>query len=279
MASKGGNQVDTIRVRRIPIPANLLGPALSGIHDLTELKLLLRAAALLADQPVRGGVPPSVSLDELVDDSVLQTAGHDADLIVTEPDAVLRGALAANLRGGTLLAVRQVTQVRIFFDDPDARRYVTDSGLERLAPEDIAPGRSGTTAPHFQPPLRPVGRSGNIYALYEKHIGTFNHNIGEQLLAAEEEFPPAWIEDAFALAADNNARSWQYVIAILRRWLQEGRAADAAVANPPRDKNHEHGKPGRDTAPDSRTGYLESYQRRYGRLPWEPATPAGGTGG
>ena len=54
--------------RRIPIPAAALGQWLADIDDLVELKVTLRALALLADEPRRRSLPPSIALDDLLDD-------------------------------------------------------------------------------------------------------------------------------------------------------------------------------------------------------------------
>ena len=60
--------------RRIPIPAAALSQWLADIDDLAELKVTLRALALLADEPRRRSVPPSIALEDLLDDPVLADA-------------------------------------------------------------------------------------------------------------------------------------------------------------------------------------------------------------
>ena len=258
-------------VRRIPIPANLVGSTLAQIDNLAELKLTLRVAALLAEQPARRGIPPSLGLVELLDDAVLrQSSATETDGIAT-PDAAIRTALADSVRRETLSAIRDRGEIRVLINDRDCQQYLARSGLQPLSPESVADEAAAVHPLGHQPTLQPAGRVTNIFTLYERHIGTIGHNVGEQLVAAEEEYPAAWIEAAFDLAVEHNARSWQYVVVILRRWLQEGRPAKTiASRNRQRDQHHEHGKPGRDSAPDSRTGYVEEVRRLYGgRLPWE----------
>ena len=258
-------------VRRIPIPANLVGSTLAQIDNLAELKLTFRVAALLAVKTARRGVPPSLGLDELLDDAVLRQSSATETDGIAAPDAAIRTALADNLRRATLSAIRQDGDIRIFINDQDCQRYLQKSGLIALSHDAVAGQSHAATALQHEPTFQPSTRLTNIFALYEKHIGPIGHNAGLQLLAAEAEYPATWIEDAFAIAAEHNARSWQYVVAILRRWLQEGRPAETiASRNRQRDQHHEHGKPGRDSAPDSRTGYVEEVRRLYGgRLPWE----------
>jgi DnaD/phage-associated family protein len=63
----------------------------------------------------------------------------------------------------------------------------------------------------------------NIFELYEGHIGVLTPMIADALREAEETYPPRWIEDAFKIAVENNARNWRYISAILNRWQVEGR--------------------------------------------------------
>ena len=242
------------RARRLPVPAAALGPWLADIDDIVELKVTLRAVALLAEGTTRRGVPPSLTPATLLDDTFLGGAGIG--------DAGIRAGLAAALRRETLAAVRAAGgEIRIFLNDDNARRY-----FERAELTPITPAARPANPPAFAPPGSappPAGRA-NIFALYEKHIGTYGHNIAEQLRAAEQEYPAQWIEDAFALAADRDITSWNYIWNILRRWHRDGRRE--GLRGPQR---YDNGKPGRHTAPDRRTGYLDYYRRRYGRLPWE----------
>lgn len=61
-----------------------------------------------------------------------------------------------------------------------------------------------------------------IFRLFEDLCGTISPSIADELLAAESDYPAAWIEAAFKEAAVNNVRKWKYVKAILERWREEG---------------------------------------------------------
>ena len=50
--------------RRVPIPAAALSQWLADIDDIVELKVTLRALALLADEPRRRSVPPFIALED-----------------------------------------------------------------------------------------------------------------------------------------------------------------------------------------------------------------------
>ena len=254
--------------RRIPIPAAALGPWLAEIEDAAELRVSLRAVAILAEGSNRRGVPPSLVLEDLLDDPFLVHA-HGVDGV--------RSGLGAALARGTLLAARASGEVRIFLNDDAGRRYFEQASLTPLDGSEILAPPTESAPIHRPPPEQPDPPRANIFALYEEHIGQFGHSVAEQLKAAEAEYPINWIEDAFAVAKERKALNWNYVQGILRRWLNEGRHSGADIhTGQRRDQYDEHGKPGDDTAPDSRTGYLESYRRRHGRLPWESGEPTSG---
>ena len=261
--------------RRIPVPAIALERWLAEIDDLAELKVALRVVALSGSKPGPRGTPPSVSLDDLMDDGTLRIAAELGS------DDSIRRPLAVSLLRGTLVAARVGGDTRIWVNDARVAEYLTKNGLTALEPSAI----TGVTPSPERPAVstREVPKAGspaNIFALYEQHVGTFGHGMAEQLRAAEEEYPASWIEGAFAIASQQNVRSWGYVRAILRRWLQEGKPAVSTGARAPqRDQTHDYGEPGHDPTADSRTGYLESYRRRYGRLPWESDELADGNAG
>ncbi len=254
--------------RRIPIPAAALAQWLADIDDIVELKVTLRALALLAEEPRRRSVPPSIDLEDLLDDQVLGTA------LSGQVENSVRSGLAAAVGRGTLVAIRDAGTMRVLLNDEDCRRYVETASPTELTAADLT-GLAGVDAPEPlpQPPTTEEPRA-NIFALYEQHIGPYGHSVAEQLRAAEEEYPAEWIADAIAFAVERNARTWRYIDAVLRGWKQERQTGPGAGINDrARDNRHEHGEPGSDTAPDSRTGYLDSYRRRHGRLPWEPGEP------
>lgn len=63
----------------------------------------------------------------------------------------------------------------------------------------------------------------NIFKLYEENIGALTPLIAEDLKAAEQDYPQIWVEEAFRLAVQHNARSWRYIETILKRWKEQGR--------------------------------------------------------
>lgn len=239
--------------RRIPVPAAALGPWLAEIDDPTELKATLRAVALLAEGTHRRGVPPSVSLYDLLDDPFLAQGCAGG---------TVRRGLAAALNRGTLLAARHRGEVCLFLNDDAGRRHLERAALRPLPPSDVLDGLAESAPIQQMPQTQSDAGRANIFSLYEKHIGPYGHSIAEQLKAAEEEYPASWIEYAFSIASEHNARSWSYVNTILRRLVREGLPDGAVVAN-------EYGKFRNDSETNRREAVLEQYRRLFGRPGWE----------
>ena len=78
--------------------------------------------------------------------------------------------------------------------------------------------------------------------------------LADQLREAENTYPWLWINEAFRIAVDQNARSWAYISAILKRWTEEGKGS---------------GKSRRHSEKDNRTSHLDEYRKIRGHLPWE----------
>jgi len=97
----------------------------------------------------------------------------------------------------------------------------------------------------MNPPVIQAGAGGvNIFRLYEENIGALTPMISEELKDAEKTFPNAWFEDAFKEAVTNNVRKWSYVLAILKRWKEQGRGdlrkqAAKNESQPPADDDRE----------------------------------------
>ena len=62
--------------------------------------------------------------------------------------------------------------------------------------------------------------------MYEQEIGPLTPAVSNKLKAAEEDYPAEWIILALQTSAINNARSWSYAEAILKRWKKDGFKSD-----------------------------------------------------
>ena len=232
-------------VQATPVPDPVLGVLLQQIDDLAELKVTLRGF-WLAHQ--KKGALRAIPQEEFLHDQVLvRGLGGRGD---PPQEAILRGLDLAVQRHTFLVLPSNSAK-------PDCKLYFINAegdrrALQRLhatgavpTPEDIEPATADGAAGGSKP---------NIFVLYENNIGTISPMLAEQLKEAEEVYPASWISDAFKIAVDQNARSWAYISAILRRWTDEGK---------------DDGESGRHSQKDNRTNYLEEYRQLRGHLPWE----------
>jgi DnaD/phage-associated family protein len=87
----------------------------------------------------------------------------------------------------------------------------------------------------------------DIYTLYEQNIGALTPILSERLREAENLYPAAWVEEAFAEAVNYNRRSWAYIIRILENWVTNGRERNQTGDRP-------RPKPGQGNALSQRAG-------------------------
>jgi hypothetical protein len=65
----------------------------------------------------------------------------------------------------------------------------------------------------------------NIFTLYCTIISSsgITASIADELKLLEDDYPKMWIEDAFAIAKKNKAKSLKYITSILARWNTNGK--------------------------------------------------------
>lgn len=216
------------KVRFTPLPEPFFNQLLPLIDDLAELKVTLYALWLLDK---KSGDIRYFRENELANDEILLTALSDDPEQAAE---LLHNALERAVQRGTFL------RATFLHGEQEIPLYFLNSPRGRHAWQSI---RRGEWRPDFSdqvtvqlPPQKP-----NIFQLYEEHIGPITPLIADMLREAEDTYPMAWIEKAFALAVKSNARNWRYVESILKRW-QEGK--------------HDERRPARDTEEDRRR-YVE----------------------
>ncbi len=203
--------------RTIPVPEQFFTDLMPIIDDRAELLVTLYALWL---NHVGGGERPFFRRRDLAADERFFHALADAER--TADEALDDGLILAVTRG-TLLHLRG----RATAESPEEDWYCLNTPANR---ERVAALREGVRAHvgawaaslgETAPTLRPVRP--NIFTLYEQTIGTLQPLIVDELRQAEREYPAAWIEEAFTIAARRNVRNWKYVRAILERWATEGR--------------------------------------------------------
>ncbi|HSF79958.1 MAG TPA: DnaD domain protein [Anaerolineales bacterium] len=197
-------------MRLTPVPGQFFSELLLQIDHLGELKLILYSLWLLDHK--EGSFKYLCRQDFAGDERFM----HGLSPKAAAAGSVLDDALRRAVQRGFLL------QARVPLEDGMLELYFLNSPKGRAAVEAVARGEwrpSGET----QQPLEIRPEPSNLFNLYENHIGPLTPLIAEALQDAEATYPASWFEEAFRIAVENNARSWRYVEAILRRWKEKGR--------------------------------------------------------
>lgn len=189
----------------VSLPEQFFTDLLPLIDDVLELKVTL-ACFRLFDQ--KAGLAKWTSINELL---------HEPGLADVKTH-IAEGLDRAVQRGGLVEAI----------DGEKVRWVFANDEYGRAAAEAIGRGESIERIPTVKP--RP-----NIFVLYEQHIGALTPLIADQLREAEAEYPPKLIEEAFAEAARQNARSWAYVQKILNNSIRKGKRDEARGRDPAAD--------------------------------------------
>jgi DnaD/phage-associated family protein len=228
------------RTRFTPVPDLFFTELLPAIDDLAELQLTLYMLWALNRQQ---GYPRYLTERELEAEGPLLSAllagdgasgGAVVDSEVTL--ATLHRALERAVQRGTLLRLSitspdegegALTEHYIFVNTPQGRKAIAEVSAGELVLERAGVVREA----HIDKP-RPT-----IYELYERNIGVLPQLLVDELKEAELTYPPEWIEDAFRIAAEQNARRWSYIRSILQRWTREGKD-DGRAAGRGRTRAH-----------------------------------------
>jgi DNA replication protein len=200
------------KVHLTPIPGQFFSDLLPGMDHLGELKLTLYFFWRL--ERMAGDFRYLRRIDFTQD--VLFMQGLNSDLVTAEIE--LNEALQRAAQRGFLLTAQvpggEGTETLYFLNSPRGRAAVRAIQADQWRP----PGEEAPAAALTPEPP-------NIFRLYEEHIGPLTPMIAEALGEAEDTYPARWIEEAFRIAVERNARNWRYIETILKRWQEEGRDA------------------------------------------------------
>jgi DNA replication protein len=229
---KGFSGFPAGKVHFTPLPNLFFSKLLPAIDDLAELKATLHIFWLLHQKK---GYPRYVSRRELGADGVLLKGLRGMG---QEPQECLGQALERAVARGTLLHVTVLRQ-----GSGQARQgdewddwYFMNTDASRRAVEKIRRGELELEAAVSPGEVRLEVERPNIFVLYEQNIGMLTPLIADELRDAEKTYPADWIEEAFRIAVEHNARHWRYVRSILERWAAEGKDGEKARRGPEEDR-------------------------------------------
>ena len=227
-----------------PLPNLFFSELLPAIDDLAELKVTLHIFWLLHQKK---GYPRYVSRRELEADGVLLGGLKEMG---QEPAERLGQALERAVARGILLHVTALRQSSGQAQPGDGQDdlYFMNTDVGRRTVDKIRCGELEIEAAAILPSeARLKVERPNIFVLYEQNIGLLTPLIAEELRDAEKTYPADWIEEAFRIAVEHNARRWRYVRSVLERWATGGKDSE---------------KTGRDTGKDRRR-YIEGKYADY----------------
>lgn len=197
-------------VQFTPVPNPLLASLLEEIDSLDELKITLRAIHGLHKQRK---APASLGFDDLFSDrtvaSMLNASGSELESLV---ESAIESAVA---RGIFLVVDHEIGRSRIFLNTEPVRRALVRQGID-LTARINKPSETWSD-------LTASDTKNDLITYYEQNISNVTAQIAENIHHALEQHPEDEVMLAIRKAAEANARSWNYIAAILRRWASEGR--------------------------------------------------------
>lgn len=207
------------------LPSQFFVDLLPAIDDIEELRVTLYAFYAIAR---RRGPLRAVRASELAAEAPLARAfAHRGGA------EAIRAALDAALARGSFVACTLADGDALYFMNNDAGRRA----LRRV--------RAGALqAPAVAArPSTPAGRPPRPAEVYEQEIGVLSPAVADAIAEAVGRWPEQWLIEAIRLAALRNARSWNYVRAVLERWEAEGRDTDATTGTtaPRTQTGRDHG--------------------------------------
>ena len=201
-------------VQFTPVPNPLLASLLEEIDSLDELKVTLRAIHGLHRQRK---VPASIGFDELFSDrtvaAMLNASGQELEQLV-------ESAVQAATNRGILLVIGNKSQQRqIYLNTEPVRRALVRQGVDVTATQNVGTSKQAETWADTEA----ASPKQDAVTFYEQNIAPVTPVVADNIHAALEEHPEDEVLLAIRKAAEANARSWNYIAAILRRWATEGR--------------------------------------------------------
>ncbi|HEX5940124.1 MAG TPA: DnaD domain protein [Dehalococcoidia bacterium] len=196
-----------------PIPNAFFSHVLPSLRDEDVVRVVLHAFFAIRCKHV---FPRFVSRAELLADEPLRIGlGRD-------PEVRIVRAIEAALASDVLISIDGAGDTFLFINDEQGRRSAARVRAGELA---LAAPAPSTALPRGEPE--------QLLDLYEANFGPLTPLIAEQIAEAQQRFPAHWLSKAMKQAVSANVRRWNYVLAILERWQNEGIDVDEETGRDP----------------------------------------------
>ena len=233
-----------------PVPEAFFSEILPRLTSLIEAKVFLVALRRIRR---RKGAIRWVTARELTSaaemGSIAQPLPSDEAHTLVDDAAAAEGATvesASDIPDAMHALTKADVFVAVPLDDGDVAYFLNDSEGRRAAERVLAGDASiDLAAPRTDPAsVSQEPAPGEIFQLYEDTIGPIpGVGMAQELSEAEQEYPAAWIREAFLEAATQNARSWAYVRTVLRNWRDRGKGDGETRRRPAKDyRGGQYGK-------------------------------------
>lgn len=212
--------------RWTPVPDVFFSRYLPALEDAAAVKVALHVLWRIQRRPA--GQPPAIRAAAVAADATLRRGLTSLGVAEESVDRRLEAAVDQLVADGWLLEVRQTAATRserwLLVNTPEGR--AAQARLASPGPGQGSATGAGATVVEADAVARPLPGAAavraNIFVLYEENIGLVTPILAEELAEGAAVYPEDWIERAFRLAVENNARSWRYIRAILERWARDG---------------------------------------------------------
>lgn len=201
------------------VPNAVLASMLAAPIDADLIAFSLRALWWLERS---SAYPKAVQLTDLrTDRTLVEVLGQPfGDLLA---QSLRRGYFVTHTAGGTEYLLLNTASVARSDDPVTTAPASTNGNADASADADADPWGSVSERP----------TTPDAFRAYEQNIGRLTPMIRDSIKQALQDFTDAQIEDAIRIAVENEARSWQFVAGVLRKWTRDGIPDERHTATEP----------------------------------------------
>lgn len=209
-------------LKTVSLPAQFFSELLPHIDHLAELKVTLYCFWALQAQE---GKYRYISFAEASQDALLLGGLHSApeEALQQLQEGFERATARGTLLHITIQEARRSHEIYFLNTEKGREACLALENRQWLPSDDLRP-------------IALILERPNTFRVYEQHIGGLTPHVADELRDLERDYPLEWIQDAIYIAAENRVTHMNYIIAVLKRWKEQGREIDAS--KPPSDDDY-----------------------------------------